>query len=226
MSEFRCAVRYSTVENKHVAINHATTKLCHNGYPEKWLQQPEKTKSNGKSREVKYDGVLKIPFINDTFNARVHAILKHNNLMSIRLVNPRPNTIEAAVNKSTPPTKCNLRNSPINALNPDCTRVFVVYGAICVCAGCGANYVGSTTRPLHTAAHEHIYAANHHDEKSALGTRHGEKHPGMPISITLQQLDSTHNDQLRLRIKEAYWIKKVQAILNRKVEEIGTGFLV
>ena len=99
MSEFRRAVRYSTVENKHVVITHATTKLRHNGYPEKWLQQPEKTKSNGKSREVKYDGVLKIPFINDAFNARVHAILKRNNLMPICLVNPRPNTIEAAVKK-------------------------------------------------------------------------------------------------------------------------------
>ena len=171
---------------------------------EKWLQQPEKTKSNGKLREVKYDGVLKIPFINDAFNARVHAILKRNSLMSIRLGNPRPHTIEAAVKKPTPPTKCNLRKCPINALNPDCTRSFVVYEAICVCAGCGANLVGSTTRSPHTRAREHIYAANHHDEKSAFGTHYGEKHPGLPISLTFRQVDSAHNDQLRLRIKEAY----------------------
>ena len=226
MSELRCAVRYSIVENKHVAITHATTKLRHYEYPEEWLRQPENTKSHGKSREVKYDEVLKMPFINDAFNARVHAILKCNNLMSIRLVNPRPNTIEEAVKKSTPPTKCNIRKYPINALNPDCTRGFVVYEAICVCAGCGAKYVGSTTRPLYTRAREHTYAASRHDENSAIGTHYGEKHPGLPICITSQQLDNTHSDQLRLCIKEVYWIKKLQPILNRKAEEMGTGFLV
>ena len=156
-NEFRHAALYSTIENKAKAISNATAKLIANGYRMKWLQQTTKPNATQKLKKPKsFDAVLRLPFINDAFNPKFRAILRRNNLSNVRLVNPRPTTIQqlAAKPKAKPQRK--LRKCPINDTCPNCTAAYVVYEATCEI--CKATDIGETTRPLHIRAREHFYS--------------------------------------------------------------------
>ena len=47
----------------------------------------------------------------------------------------------------------------------------------------------------------------------------------MKADITFNIIQRTEHDELRLRIVEAYEIKTRRPTLNRKQEDLGTGFL-
>ena len=47
----------------------------------------------------------------------------------------------------------------------------------------------------------------------------------MRADITFNIIQRTEHDELRLRIVEAYEIKTRRPTLNRKQEDLGTGFL-
>ena len=93
-SEWQRATRYSTGDNMKSALEQASTKLRSNGHPETWLKPKYNSQeSRAPKKRTAYIGTLKIPFINDTMNARIRASLKRNNLANIRLTNPCPTTL-------------------------------------------------------------------------------------------------------------------------------------
>ena len=223
-AEFARAIEYSTSENRPEAIRNARTKLRSNEYPEKWLGKPSKLHTQKCKPKPQYNGVLHLPYISDGFNAQVKSILKHSGLGMVRLVNPRPNTILQLTGKTPEKPTCQLRKRPIKASCTDCTRAYVVYEARCDI--CSATYVGETTRPLHIRAREHLYDFNCERPTSALALHFQEMHRGSSPRISWTILDSTRNDELRLRIKEAYHIKSRSPSLNRREEDTGAGFIV
>ena len=65
------------------------------------------------------------------------------------------------------------------------------------------------------------------NDKSALGEHYSDAHPDSTQTPRVVFRILAHApDELRLKIKEAYWIKKKQPSLNRKAEEMGTRFLI
>ena len=93
------------------------------------------------------------------------------------------------------------------------------------CSICGRTYIGSTTRPLHIRVREHLYVVKRRDDGSAIAEHYVNEHPTDSPSVTFRIIASA-TDELRLRIQEAYWIKKLCPGLNRKSEHLGTGFVI
>ena len=92
---------------------------------------------------------------------------------------------------------------------------------------CYEKYIGSTTRPLHIREREHFYSIKNGDNSSALGEHFAECHKTTTMpNVHFKILQHTNGNELRLRIQEAYWIQSKQPSLNRKTEQMGTGFLV
>ena len=79
---------------------------------------------------------------------------------------------------------------------------------------------------LHYRARQHIYAIRRCDNTYALGEHFTKDHHDTAPSVMFRVVESCSQDELRLRIAEAYWIKKLAPTLNRKTEHMGTGFLV
>ena len=103
-----------------------------------------------------------------------------------------------------------------------CQRSSVVYEA--VCQQCGRTYIGMTTRRLHDRMREHMAAARRKDESTAFGAHFKHEHPKSKPKISFSIL-SQQRDELRLHVEEAMAIKTRQPELNRRQEELGTGFL-
>ena len=82
-----------------------------------------------------------------------------------------------------------------------------------------------TTRALHTRALEHIAGARKHSLKSAFGEHYKTKHPKMAPSLNFRILQQCR-DELRLHIEEALAIQRHRPQLNRRDEDMGTGFLI
>ena len=213
------------------SIRNASQKLRLNKYPERWIktdgipnQHPKKQRSKKKEKQ-RYAGILRLPFINNSFNAVARRILNRNGLDTIRITNSRPITIQQLASKKEPQATCTLRKCPIQPPQTACTKSHVVYEVTCLI--CMATYLGSTTRALHTRAREHLYNIKRKKaDKSALAEHYINQHHTATESpkIKFKVLCSTR-DGLRLRIEETYWIRRLQPAINRKKEGMGTGFL-
>ena len=176
------------------------------------------------TKKSQFNSVLEIPYVNEIFSSRVRACLKRNGFSRIRLVNPKPETIEQISGKPKPSQFCRLRKCAIKDHCQDCTKTHVAYEARCNL--CPNNYIGSTTVALHYRARQHIYAIRRCDNTYALGEHFTKDHRDTAPSVMFRVVESCGQDELRLRITEACWIKKLAPTLNRKTEHIGTGFLV
>ena len=152
--------------------------------------------------------------------SRVRQILKRNNI-NARVVNPKPRTILQMAKKSPASIACRMRSCPIPYIK--CTSCFVVYEGRC--NACNESYIGSTSRHLHHRAREHIYAASKKDGASAFGDHYKAYHLRQEPNITFCIIKSTVHDELHLRIAEAYEIQSRRPVLDRKREDMGTGFL-
>ena len=183
-----------------------------------------------------YSSILRLPYVNDAFNARARKILTRNGLDGVRIANPRPVTLQqlAARQPSQEPCKickCPVRFSQVENL-PDsrlcvaCTKSNVVYQAIC--SLCTASYIGSTTLAIHTRTRQHIYIIKRREvEKSALAEHYVEQHPDNTAEPNINFCAvATTREELRLLIEKAYWIQRPKPALNRKQDNMGTGFLV
>ena len=84
---------------------------------------------------------------------------------------------------------------------------------------------GMTTWTLHNRAREHVLAAKKHLADSAFGERYEEAHPTVDVMISFDIFHHTR-DALRLRIEEAITIQRMRPVLNRCLEDMGTGFLI
>ena len=137
------------------------------------------------------------------------------------MVNSREPNIQqlASHPKAATRTSCTSKSCQIRHL---CQQKGVVYEAKCNL--CGDKYIGQTARALHDRAREHITAAKNRTNNSALGRHYEERHPADPPSISFKILDRSR-DELRLKIKEALAIKTRRPELNRRKEEMGTGYL-
>ena len=77
----------------------------------------------------------------------------------------------------------------------------------------------------YTRAREHIYAASKKEDTSAFGHHYRAYKLCQEPSITFGIIKSTVRDELHLRVAEAYKIQSRRLGLNRKQEDMGTGFL-
>ena len=220
LNEQRRADRNSTSEHSLEAQVFINKKLRRNGYPNSW--QRTTTKTNKKTPKPSYNFVYKIPFVSDAFNRGVNRILQKHNIPA-RLTNHRHKNIQALTKRTslTQPTTCKSESC---AVDRRCQEQFVVYKA--TCRLCGSTYIGQTTRTLHDRAREHVLSAKKKDTVSALGIHYREKHPQhhMP-SIAFTIIERAGNNELRLKIKEALAIKVSRPDLNRRIEDMGTGYL-
>ena len=82
-----------------------------------------------------------------------------------------------------------------------------------------------TSWQLHHRAREHLAAADKLIDMSALGEHYHKCHKEMKPDIPFKIIQKTEHDELRLRAAEAYEIKTRRLTINRKVEDLGTGFL-
>ena len=230
--EFASAIAYNTPVYRDEAIKMAGNKLQRNGYPQRWIkresqrqQRNRDTTSSTKTKKT-FNSVLHLPFITDSFNARAQTILQRNGLDTVRIVNSRPRTMEQFTSKRQPQEKCSFRTCPIEQSNTThCTRANVVYEARC--GLCPATYIGATTRAFHTRAPEHLGNIRPREiEKSALA-EHFVKHHDAAVDnpiVTFRTL-ATAKNELLLWLQEEYWIQRLKPSLNRKGENMGTGFL-
>ena len=229
LNEFQRATDYSTLDNRPSSIEQAVKKLEANGYPEKSLRpehqlRQKRTTTTTTTKKSQFNSVLKIPYVNEIFNSHVRACLKRNGFSRTRLVNPKPETIEQISSKPKPSQVCRLRKCPIKDHFQDCTKTHVIYEARCNL--CPNNYIGSTTVALRYRARQHIYAIRRCDNTYALGEHFTKDYRDTAPSVMFRVVKSCGQDELRLRIAETYWIKKLAPTLNRKTEHMGTGFLV
>ena len=82
-----------------------------------------------------------------------------------------------------------------------------------------------TMHHLHDRAREHVTSAKQHSVSSAFEEHCLAQHPNDSPKIVFRIL-SGHHDNLRLHIEEAMATKQLKPELNRRQEELGTGFLL
>jgi len=196
-----------------------TDKLIRNGYHSNFIaksSRPRHRRDPPQPQQL----VLRLPFISDKVNGMIRGALRKSGITA-RLVNPRPPTV-LSIGKRRKPNKasCSMKECPVPYLK--CTTPYVVYEAKCEI--CNETYIGSTSRPIHFRAREHITAATKRNLNSALG-EHYRKHVNSSPRIRFSILCKSPPDELRLRISEAYEIKSRNPALNRRREDMGTGFL-
>ena len=137
--EFARAIAYSTPDHRDKAIKMAGNKLQRNGYPQRWIkresqrQQRNRHTTSSTKTKKKFNSVLHLPFITDSFNARAPSIIQLNGLDTVRIVNPQPMTIEQFTSKRQPQEKYSFRK-PCWAKATSC---FVYYVGSCTMSGVG-----------------------------------------------------------------------------------------
>ena len=220
-NEIQRAIRCSTKEHEQSAIAVVRSKLSKNDYPESALKPPKPKKNKSPRSLIKSPLYFSIPFVSDKFNHGVQRLLdKHK--IDARLCNPRGRTILQTTARSRPSQTKPCKSGKCGA--PEiCHRSNVVYQATCTL--CGSSYIGMTTRALHTRALEHIAGARKHSLKSAFGEHYKTKHPKMAPSLNFRILQQCR-DEIRLHIEEALAIQRHRKQLNRRDEDMGTGFLI
>ena len=109
-------------------------------------------------------------------------------------VSHRNSKLRHVLNKKVKEDKCKLKNCRIN--NDLCLIKGTVYKIKCI--KCGATYIGSSWRPLHTRFKEHM------NQRASVVNMHMIRCGGL---LAVEILEKDANIQ-RMRIKEAILIKK------------------
>ena len=99
----------------------------------------------------------------------------------------------------------------------------VVYLGTCELGG--SKYVGMTVRQLQASALEHVRAANGRKERTVFGDHYRAVHEKKDKSTLSFKIVKQQHDDLRLHIEEALSIKTLRPDLNKRREQMGTGFL-
>ena len=82
-----------------------------------------------------------------------------------------------------------------------------------------------TTRRLHERAREHVAAVKRRSKTSALGEHYCREHTAANGGIAISfEIVGHERNILRLHIEEALAILKYKPELNRRQEDLGTGF--
>ena len=134
-------------------------KLLDNEYPEDTvtklqLQKPKRNTSSGMSR--KHKATLCIPFFSEKTNILVKKAISSSGLdIGLRNKQGKPLRSRLAFQQLSPDGTCTKKKCPINDQSI-CCFTGCVY--IVTCLFCKQYYVGSTTRPFHQRATEHLRA--------------------------------------------------------------------
>ena len=142
-----------------------------------------------------------IPFISDKIDNKIRSIFKKENL-NVKIYHKSKTLRQILKKTSNPP--CNLRECPINN-NKICHKQHTVYKAIC--SKCNKFYIGSSIRPLHERAREHIRGP------SSIA-KHNET---CKSSFKFQIIDRGQNIT-SIRYKEALHIQSEKPEINSKQE--------
>ena len=161
---------------------------------------------------------FRFPFISNRLDTQIRGSLARNNIHA-RITHPRPRTLLQLAQPRTKQRECQLWNCPISYIN--CTTCFNEI----TCDVCKDTYIGSTTRPLHDRAKEHIAAAKNKNHTSAVGEHYCKRHPTTEPRLLFRIFRRTKRDELRLRIEEAIAIHEAAPTINRHREETGIDFL-
>ena len=217
------ANKCSTAEYRDEAISSTLARMGDNGYPSSWHNKAvdRSKKWPDKQRITRNIFLVSIPFVTDTFNNNIKQVFDKYDI-PVRLVNLCNQTLLnfAQGRKSSQQRTC---RSSICQAPSICQRSSVVYEAVCQqCAG--RTYIGMTTRRLHDRMRELMAATWRKDESMAFGAHFKHEHPKSKPKISFSIL-SQQRDELRLHVEEAMAIKTRKPELNRRQEELGTGFL-
>ena len=222
-NEIQRAIRNSSSEYRTDSIKAAINKLTNNGYPAQTirstLQKSRHDKRHGR-RKTDESLTLRLPFISNKFNTEVRRALRRYNI-NARLVHPRPRTLLQMAQPKPKPPVCKLRDCPIKQIR--CTTSYVIYEVTCEI--CKATYIGSTIRPLHDRAKEHVAAARKHSRASAVGEHYEKCHSEEEPQLQFRIVRATAKDELRLRIEEAMAIRTANPTMNRRGKDTGLDFL-
>ena len=199
----RISQRCSKKEDYEKHIKKFQSILKTNGYPEATIRNNTKRKQRTtKTTKSKPEFYFEFPFINDKTDNKIKRIFKEEGLpISIYR---KSYTLKQALSKKDEEI-CKLNNCYIRN-NKICSTKNCVYEAKCI--GCNEIYIGSTTRPLHIRAKEHI-----NNKKSSI-QKHKET---CKNDFTFKILKKT-NDAIKLRFIEAIFIKNNKPKINSKEE--------
>ena len=201
--------------NKDSAKRHLTefNKILKvNNYPDSFINCPHTRPgtSNSRMEERNESNVefsyFNFPYINDGINRRIRNCFQREGL-NVRLYHKTFSLRSALKSKQTSIRKCNKKDCNLD--NKLCFRKDVVYEVIC--NKCSNTYIGSTIRPLHDRIHEHL----NNDNSSV--KKHLERCGASSKTITVKILDQEKRKG-SLRIREAFYINKLNPVLNNKEE--------
>ena len=222
-NEIQRAIRCSTKEHEQSAIAVVRSKLSKNDYPESALKPPKPKKNKSPRSLIKSPLYFQYLLCRTNLTMVCNVFLISTRLMRVCVtlvaeLSSRPLPGRAHPRPFTKPCKSGKCGAP-----EICHRSNVVYQAMCTL--CGSSYIGMTTRALHARALEHIAGARKHSLQSAFGEHYKTKHPKMAPSLNFRILQQCR-DELRLHIEEALAIQRHRPQLNRRDEDMGTGFLI
>lgn len=144
---------------------------------------------------------LTLPFISDSIDRKIKKVFKSEHI-NIRIYR-KPRTLRQILRKRRPQQPCQMKNCPLRS--DICLRKMVVYEIKC---SCGASYIGSTIRHLHTRVREHYRTPTSAIFKHRLSCQ------GDLITSTL----CNARDAVDLRLKEAIQISLAKPRLNDREE--------
>ena len=140
------------------------------------IRKPHPINTRDKRPRTDQPLTLRLPIISNRLDTEIRRSLKRHNIDD-RIVHTKPRTLLPLAQPRAPPTICKLLNCPVK--QPRYSTPFVVYEVTCEI--CQATYIGSTIRPLHDRAKEHVAAAKKRSRTSAVG-EHYERHHRTGIS--------------------------------------------
>ena len=173
-----------------------------NGYSNKFIQNNTKLRGHNKPRENNRPTFyISLPYISDSIERKIKNIFRKENI-NIR-VHRRPRTLRRLLQTRGPQQLCDIKNCPLRSTI--CLRKMVVYEIKC---SCGASYIGSTIRHLHTRFREHLRTPT-----SAIF-----KHRVTCQGLLTTSILCNAKDAVDLRLKEAIQISLSNPTLNDREE--------
>ena len=206
----RLRIRERCSESHSFAVhnNNFERILEANGYPKNVIERSKTPRTDRTSRRTRTQCkadifYLKMDFFSNSVSRRIKSVFAREGL-NIRLVH---NTISLrnALNSRQNSANCSLLRCPLQNQKL-CFQRYVIYKA--QCHRCQQLYIGSTIRPLHLRAKEHL-----ENSRSSVF-----RHRSVCNSSFSFEVMGRARDEANLRLKEAILIRQQNPAINSKAE--------
>ena len=190
-------------------LNNFDKILKLNKYPQKFIKHPRTSPSsnNGYRRnEGTKFAYLNLPFINESVDRKIINSFRREGL-NVRIYHKTNSLRSTLALKSNNRRVCTKRGCTLN--NDLCFRKNVVYRISC--NKCQGTYIGSTIRPLHDRIYEHLN--NNNSSVSKHKVICGSSSTNMAVEVLDKETRKGN-----LRIREAFFINKLEPTINNKEE--------